>query len=275
LTGTLFLSPQVNGITAQIYSGTDFQTPLLSQIDPNINYSSGYLGYLGLEIPDNPILGVPLTNFSAVWNGLISVPQSGQYTFYTKSDDGARLFVDGQELINDFSVHGATEDSGTIFLSAGHQYPIEMDYFQATGPYLAQLEWSGPSISKQIIPSSAFLIGDTLGPEEGVTLDLNDITGSWNMAGGGIVGGTIATSGNAELNVVEAGTLYGATLDGNLKIQNGRLTILDGLSLGNSASLDVNTGSVAVDYGVGQAGHQHWEPCCSVWRRCNSHQHRH
>jgi len=74
------------------------------------------------------------------------------YTFYTTTDDGVRLWVNGQLLIDHWSPQSPTTWSGSITLQAHHLYSIEMDYFQAGGGAIAQLAWSSPSTAQTIIP---------------------------------------------------------------------------------------------------------------------------
>jgi len=58
-------------------------------------------------------------------------------------------------LINDWNGHPPTTNSGTIALTAGQEYMIEMDYFETGGPpAIAQLFWQSTSQSQQIIPQS-------------------------------------------------------------------------------------------------------------------------
>ena len=44
-----------------------------------------------------------------VYNGFILIPRDGIYTFYSKSNDGSALYIDGKELINNDGPHGTYE----------------------------------------------------------------------------------------------------------------------------------------------------------------------
>ena len=74
------------------------------------------------------------------------------YTFYTTSDDGVRLWVNGTRIINNWTDHSAKEDKGTIALIANQPVSIVMEYYDNTGAAVAQLRWSSPRQAKQIIP---------------------------------------------------------------------------------------------------------------------------
>src|SRR6202007_1054696 len=76
------------------------------------------------------------------------------YTFSTTTDDGVRLWVNGQLLIDHWTPQSPTTWNGTIALRALQLYPIEMDYFQAGGGAVAQLSLSSPSTAQTIIPQT-------------------------------------------------------------------------------------------------------------------------
>jgi hypothetical protein len=98
---------------------------------------------------------VDVDNFSVRWTGEVEAAYTERYTFYTLSDDGARLWVDGQQLVDDWNDHGAIENKGSIDLVAGNTYSIVMEYFENAGGTTAQLRWSSPSTPKALIPQAA------------------------------------------------------------------------------------------------------------------------
>jgi hypothetical protein len=134
----------VGGIRGDYFRGMDLRNLTLRRIDPQINFSWGQ---------PHPSIGE--NNFSVRWTGEIEVAFSEKYTFYTNTDDGVRLWVDGKQLINDWNDHGATENSGTIDLVAGQFYTIVMEYYENGGGAIAQLSWSSPRTPKQLIQQAA------------------------------------------------------------------------------------------------------------------------
>ncbi len=80
---------------------------------------------------------------------------SETYTFYTTSDDGVRLWVNGTQVINNWTDHGPTENSGTIALTAGVPVDIKLEYYENGGGAQIHLSWSSPSVAKQAVPQSA------------------------------------------------------------------------------------------------------------------------
>jgi hypothetical protein len=138
--------PAGDGLTAVYYDNADFTGPSLTRIDPGVNFDWGV---------GSPAGELKADTFSARWTGQVEAPASGTFTFYTVSDDGVRLWVNGQLLVDNWTRHRATENSGTITLAAGQRYDIRMDYFEQTGRAVARLLWSGPGVAKQVIPVAA------------------------------------------------------------------------------------------------------------------------
>jgi hypothetical protein len=80
---------------------------------------------------------------------------SGTYRFSTVSDDGIRLWVNGQLIVNNWTDHAATTNtSAAISLTAGVQYSVTLEYYEKRGSATAKLQWSYPGQSLQVIPQS-------------------------------------------------------------------------------------------------------------------------
>jgi len=93
-------------------------------------------------------------NFGFRLTGYVEVPQTGEYTFYTTSDDGSRLFVDGERVVNNDGLHSAGTESGNIALEAG-KHPITVTYFEHTINDSLSVRYEGPGVGRQVIPASA------------------------------------------------------------------------------------------------------------------------
>lgn len=133
-----------SGLRGNYHVGTAFNTLATTRVDSIVNFDWGTAA---------PAAGVPADNYSVRWLGDVQAPLSGTYTFYTTSDDGVRLWINGQQLVNDWTLHGATLDSGTIALTAGVKYPLVMEYYEATGAATAKLEWSTPATARMPVPT--------------------------------------------------------------------------------------------------------------------------
>lgn len=102
----------------------------------------------------SPISGIPADGWSADWSGTLTVPTTGAYTFYLKSEDGGQLFVGGTLGINHYGIQALTEWTWTTNLTAGDK-PITVTYMANVGNSECHLMWSGPGIVKQPIPKGA------------------------------------------------------------------------------------------------------------------------
>ena len=67
-----------------------------------------------------------------------------------------RLYVNNQLIIDNFTNHSSTENSGTIRLGAGQNYPIRMEYYESTGDAVAMLSWSSTATPKAVPRSQLF-----------------------------------------------------------------------------------------------------------------------
>ena len=118
----------------------------LARLDPVINFDWGG------NSPD-PLVMSDL--FSVRWTGKVKPLYTETYSFYTISEDGVRLWVDNQLLIDNWTAHPATENVGTIALVAGQKYDIKIEYYEDSGLASMKLSWSSPHTpNKEIIPTS-------------------------------------------------------------------------------------------------------------------------
>lgn len=79
---------------------------------------------------------LPVDGFSARWTGTLPF-EAGPAKFITFTDDGVRVFVDGQNVIDNWTLHGVTMDVATLPMTAG-QHTVRMEYFEGGGDGLAQ-----------------------------------------------------------------------------------------------------------------------------------------
>jgi len=138
-------TPILVGLKGDYYDNMDFTGFVLSRVDPGVNFDWGN------GSPD-PSIGVD--TFSVRWTGQVVPLFSETYTFYTLSDDGVRLWGNGVQLVSNWTDHPPTENSGTIALTAGVRYSIQLDYYENGGGATAALSWSSPSQPKEIIPAN-------------------------------------------------------------------------------------------------------------------------
>lgn len=133
------------GITAQYFDNDNLTGLVFTQNEYSMNYD------WGSGSPDDLI---DVNTFSVRFVGQIEAPATSQYTFYLNSDDGARLWVDGKLLIDNWDFPSTSEKSSTISLSGGKKYDIRLEYYEKYGPAKLSLHWSYFGNPKQEIPVS-------------------------------------------------------------------------------------------------------------------------
>ncbi|MGI0491598.1 PA14 domain-containing protein [Alkalinema pantanalense CENA528] len=164
----LAAEPQpLNGLLGQYYAGSNFDQLKLTRSDASVNFDWG---------AGSPASEVGINDFSVRWLGSVVVNYSETYTFFTRSDDGIRLWVDGKLIINNWADHALTEDQGQITLVAGQKYDIRLEYYENTGGAVVQLLWASDTQVKEIIPQSNLLLPDVTAPT--ATTDVKSITQS-------------------------------------------------------------------------------------------------
>ena len=135
------------GLYGEWYDNTTLTAPVnFTRVDATVNFNWNDAIPGGTMTDDD--------NFSVRWSGQVTPQHSETYTFYTFTDDGARLWVNGVLLVDKWIDQGDTEWSGNIALSAGVNYDIVMEYYQGGGGETAELRWFSTSTPKAIIPQN-------------------------------------------------------------------------------------------------------------------------
>lgn len=137
-------SNTTNGLDYQQYNGSWNALPDFNSLAPA---SSGTFGTFSVASKAGTDL------FAFRFTGFIDVPSDGNYTFFTKSDDGSKLYIGTTEVVNNDGLHGELEKSGTIGLKAG-KHAITVTMFEKTGGEILVVSYSGPGITKQVVPSA-------------------------------------------------------------------------------------------------------------------------
>lgn len=161
---------------------SDFSVPLrpstpASVAEPGLNYTyyhrSGPRIDLGLApvVSTGRMIGNDYLanrdrdrNYGFRFTGHILAPADGLYTFETRSDDGSRLYIGNQYLVNNDGDHGPQTRHGRIYLRKGY-HPIRIEYIQNGGGQRLEVNWDGPGLGGlRGIDASVF----TLSPAEEV-----------------------------------------------------------------------------------------------------------
>lgn len=178
------LPPQQPGLTLRTYAlGSAPQsicamrpgtTPNVDKLMPTVDWTT----------PDE--FGAA-DNFRADAIASLHTPVDGEYAFRLTSDDGSRLLVDEQVVVDHDGLHEATAKEGVVTLTAGH-HALRVEYFEAGFDQVLRLEWRPPGAADFVLvpesalstdrdvvrvtaPGTKYCAGDTDTPGDGLRLD--------------------------------------------------------------------------------------------------------
>lgn len=134
----------VNGLDYKYYEGDWNSLPDFNSMTP---VKSGNVSSFDISVRNRD------DYFGFVFTGYVEVTADGNYTFYTSSDDGSKLYIGSTEVVNNDGLHAITEQSGTIGLKAG-KHALKVVFFEKTGGHSLTVSYSGPGLSKQVIPDN-------------------------------------------------------------------------------------------------------------------------
>ena len=140
-------SPVTNGLVGSYFNNISLTgSAVLTRTEAiNFNWGTG-----------SPGTGVNADNFSVRWTGTVAPTTTGAYRFRTNSDDGVRVWVNGVQVINNWSDHSPTTNtSANVNLTAGQRYSIRVEYYERGGGAVMQLRWRLPGTTTYVaIPAS-------------------------------------------------------------------------------------------------------------------------
>jgi RHS repeat-associated protein len=160
------------GLTGQYFDNTNFTNLKVTRTDANVNFDWGL---------NAPHTAVGSEEFSVRWEGKVEPLYTQTYTFYTVSDDGVRLWVNGQLVIDKWIDQAPTEWSGQIALQAGQRYDIRLEFYDRFWGATAKLSWSSASQAKEIIPQSRLYPTTASNPQVDLQWVVSDQLGTPRM----------------------------------------------------------------------------------------------
>jgi hypothetical protein len=119
--------------------------PDLRRIDRKINFENTAETFPGTNMSDH---------FYVRWMGKVRIPRDGKVTFFTESDDGSRLWIDGKVVVDNGGLHAMEEKSGEVDLKAG-DHDLNLELFQNEGEVGCKLSWESAGQAKEILPEAA------------------------------------------------------------------------------------------------------------------------
>jgi hypothetical protein len=150
-----------HGLTGEYFDAVDLTVPKLTRVDPLVDFD------WGTGSPDPSMGG---DTFSVRWTGWLQPRYTETYQIRTTTDDGVRVWLDGQLVIDHWVSQAPTEWTANLALVADQLYEVRMEYFDNTGGAQARLRWSSPSQALEVIPQSrlwAHECGDGVGDMDG------------------------------------------------------------------------------------------------------------
>jgi alpha-D-xyloside xylohydrolase len=128
------------GLAVQYFEGTDFNKPAGRTIDGKAEHN-----WPGPPLANPPPGLTGFDNFSARWEGTITAPEDGEYEIGVEYDDGARLFLAGKLLVEDWSFGAKRYRSTKITLVKGQKVPVTAEFHQGGQDRFFRLGWHTPS----------------------------------------------------------------------------------------------------------------------------------
>lgn len=120
--------------------------PTYVRVEKNVDYPDVTGDFYGTRLSDN---------FYARWTGVLRVEKAGKTSFWTESDDGSRLIIDGKVVVDNGGVHPMTEKGGATELAAG-DHDVKIEFYQGGGEAGVRVFWQPPGGGRQPMPPKAF-----------------------------------------------------------------------------------------------------------------------
>ena len=150
-----------HGLKAEYYDGTDFNRLDTVVYVPNIDQE-------WFDVP--PVPGIDPHECSIRWTGDLVTGKSGKYTFSAQVDDGIRVWIDEEIIIDQWDLHDVGRFTGSIDLVANKKYDLKVEYFNGLLEGEVRLLWKkhkedpswyewafGDGIEFTVIPTQNFL----------------------------------------------------------------------------------------------------------------------
>ncbi|HEX7294712.1 MAG TPA: glycoside hydrolase family 3 C-terminal domain-containing protein, partial [Pyrinomonadaceae bacterium] len=131
------------GVKAEYFNNTELRGPPATvRTDQRIDFNWGRY---------QPTPQLSENSFSVRWTGKLKPTESGIYTLGFTADDGARLYLDGQLIVDAWEKNPTKTVTKEIALEAGRSYDLRMEYFQNNREAVAKLVWSYPRLAERMI----------------------------------------------------------------------------------------------------------------------------
>ncbi len=134
-----FTQPDKNepGLLAEYFTNKNLEgKPAVTKIDKQVDFNWG---------GGSPFTNFPNDNFSVRWTGKLKAPETGDFLIDVVSDDGVRLFINNELVINDWNDHAAQSNTYKMHFEKDKSYKIKLEYYEHGGDALVSLGWRSPN----------------------------------------------------------------------------------------------------------------------------------
>ncbi|MEO6182848.1 MAG: PA14 domain-containing protein, partial [Verrucomicrobiota bacterium] len=172
-----------DGLWASYYDNRHLSgTAVMSRVEPKVDFDWGLGAPTGMTNSDE---------FSVRWTGELQAQFTETYSLYVESDDGVRVWLNEQLVINDWLDSPTNESSATVNLIAGQKYFLRVEFYENHFYAGVRLKWSSQSTPKQVIPQSQLYSVPT-------DADNNGLADLWEIAHFGATGVNPAGDADAD-----------------------------------------------------------------------------
>jgi alpha-D-xyloside xylohydrolase len=140
------------GLAVQYFDGRNFDRPAGKTVDAKVDHT-----WPGPPLANPPPGLSGFNDFSGRWEGTIIAPEAGEYEIGFEVDDGARLWLDGKLVAEDWDQKAARWRSAKVTLQKDQKVSIKLDYYQGGGERALRLGWRTPGQLRELAESKAGL----------------------------------------------------------------------------------------------------------------------
>lgn len=136
------------GIEYRVFSGKWSSLPNVDSLDPTC---SGFTNSISHAPP-----GAPKDHFALEFKGLISIDTAGAWSFFSSSDDGSRVWINDELVVDNDGLHADLERRGTVRLASG-LHSLRVLFFEGAGDEALAVSWQGPGQPREALGASDLL----------------------------------------------------------------------------------------------------------------------
>ncbi len=138
--GALLQTPDGQpGVAVQYYRGRNFEEAVCKTVEPQVNQT-----WPGPPLADFPE-GINGANFSARYEAVLTIPETGEYEIGTVADDGSRFWVDDVQIVDDWRAHAMEYHGKKLSFTKGQKVRLKIEYYQGGGGRGLKLAWRTPA----------------------------------------------------------------------------------------------------------------------------------